>query len=282
MRLLSFGHGYSARALSKNLVSLGWKIRGTTRSSDNLENLDVEVRVWPNISLSEDLEWATHLLISIPPNEFGDCVLRDYKKNIIKNSRNIRWVGYLSTTGVYGNHNGAWVNEETKLRPTSARALHRLEAENEWLNLYEKHKLPVHIFRLAGIYGPGRGPFSKVKLGKAKQIIKRNQLFSRIHVEDIATTLEASILKPKPGSIYNVCDDFPAPPEEVILYAARLLGLPDPPKVNFEDAKMSAMARSFYSDSKRVRNNKIKSELNIKLKYPNYKSGLKALIKDEI
>jgi len=282
MRLLSFGHGYSAQALSKNLVPSGWKIKGTTRSKHNLKNLDIEVRVWPDKNLSADLGWATHLLISIPPNEFGDCVIRNYKKNIIKNARNIRWVGYLSTTGVYGNHNGAWVNEETKLRPTSDRGLHRLKAEKEWLSLYQEHNIPIHIFRLAGIYGPGRGPFSKVKSGKAKQIIKKNQLFSRIHVEDIANTLEASILKPKPGSIYNVCDDFPAPPEEVILYAARLLGLPDPPKANFEDIEMTAMARSFYFDSKRVRNNKIKSELNVKLKYPNYKDGLKSLIKEEI
>ena len=282
MRLLSFGHGYSAQALSKKLTSLGWKIKGTTRCIKKLEKFDVEVRVWPNANLSADIEWATHLLISIPPNEFGDCVVQDYKKNIIRNAGNISWVGYLSTTGVYGNHDGAWVNEETEPRPTSGRGFNRLKAEKEWFNLYEKYNLPVHIFRLAGIYGPGRGPFSKVKSGKAKQIIKRNQVFSRIHVEDIATTLEASISKPKPGSIYNVCDDFPAPPEEVILYAARLLGLPDPPKVNFDDAKITAMARSFYSDSKRVRNNKIKSELNIKLRYPNYKSGLKALIKDEI
>ena len=285
MRLLSFGHGYSAQALADILLPLGWQIRATTRSKEKFNKIKksgILVRIWPDQSLSDDLEWATHLLISIAPDKYEDLVLKEFREKIIKNIKQFNWVGYLSTTGVYGNHDGGWVDEEEKLIPSTLRGKYRVYAEKEWLRLFKVYNLPLHIFRLAGIYGPGRGPFSKVKSGLARRVIKKNQLFSRIHVEDIAQTLNASILEPNPGAIYNVCDDYPAPPEDVISYAAQLLGLPNPPKVKFEDAIMTDMARSFYLESKKVRNNKIKNELGVVLKYPNYKAGLKALIKEEV
>ena len=285
MRLLSFGHGYSAQALADILLPLGWQIRATTRSKEKFNKIKkpgILVRLWSDQSLSDDLDWATHLLISIAPDKYEDLVLKEFREKIIKNIKQFNWVGYLSTTGVYGNHDGGWVDEEEKLIPSTLRGQYRVDAEKEWLRLFKVYNLPLHIFRLAGIYGPGRGPFSKVKSGSARRVIKKNQLFSRIHVEDIAQTLSASILKPNPGAIYNVCDNHPAPPEEVISYAAQLLGLPDPPKVKFEDAIMTDMARSFYLESKKVRNNKIKNELGVLLKYPNYKVGLKALIKEEV
>lgn len=187
------------------------------------------------------------------------------------------WVGYLSTTGVYGDHQGGWVDEATPLSPSTTRGQLRVEAEAAWQSL----GLPLHIFRIAGIYGPGRGPFAKVRNGTARRIIKKNQVFSRIHVDDIAQVLAASISKPNPGAIYNLCDDDPAPPEDVIEHAAALLGLPIPPAQDFETAEMTPMARSFYAESKRVRNDRIKEELGVKLLFPDYRSGLKSLLEQE-
>ena len=191
---------------------------------------------------------------------------------------NLRWVGYLSTTGVYGDHQGAWVDEGTVTSPSTRRGHLRAQAEASWQDLADQAGLPLHIFRLAGIYGPGRGPFAKVRAGTARRIVKPNQVFSRIHVDDIAKVLLASISRPNPGAIYNVCDDDPAPPEDVIAFAAELLGLPIPPAIRFEDAEMTAMARSFYAESKRVRNDKIKNELGVTLKHPNYRDGLRSLL----
>ena len=191
---------------------------------------------------------------------------------------NLKWVCYLSTVGVYGNHDGAWVDEQTALTPATKRGQLRVTAEAQWQAL----DLPLHIFRLAGIYGPGRGPFAKVRNGTARRIIKPNQVFSRIHVEDIAQVLAASIARPNPGAIYNLCDDDPAPPEDVIAHAADLLGLPLPPAVDYETAEMTPMARSFYAESKKVRNDRIKTELGVRLRYPSYKAGLRALLEHEI
>ncbi|WP_260349055.1 SDR family oxidoreductase, partial [Alloyangia mangrovi] len=188
------------------------------------------------------------------------------------------WVGYLSTTGVYGDHGGDWVDEDTPLTPTTARGKARAEAEAAWQAI---DGLPLHIFRLAGIYGPGRGPFEKVRQGTARRIVKPGQVFSRIHVEDIAQVLEASIRHPRPGAIYNLCDDDPAPPEEVLQHAAELLDLPPPPEVAFDAAEMSPMARSFYAENKRVRNDRIKDELGVTLLYPDYRAGLAALLAEE-
>ena len=276
--LLSLGHGYSARALAARLVPQGWRVIGTTRNPAKAEAFraeDVEPLLWPT-ELGQALAEATHILCSAAPDAMGDPFLRVVPEIARSGAK---WVGYLSTTGVYGDHQGGWVDETTPLTPQSDRGRQRVVAEGQWLAT----NLPVHIFRLAGIYGPGRGPFEKVRDGTSRRIIKPGQVFSRIHVDDIAQVLEASIRRPNPGAAYNVCDDNPCPPEEVIAHAARLLGLPDPPAVLFEaiEATMTPMARGFYSESKRVRNDLIKSELGVSLLYPDYPQGLAALLQGE-
>jgi len=223
----------------------------------------------------EALDAATHLLLSAAPGAEGDPVLAVLRDEIAKRAGQFEWVGYLSTTGVYGDAQGGWVDETSPLAPSTKRGEARVKAEAEWQAI---DGLPLHIFRLAGIYGPGRGPFSKVRAGTARRIIKQGQVFSRIHVDDIAAVLAASIAAPAPGEVYNLCDDDPAPPQDVIGYAAELLGLPLPPEVDFDTADMTPMARSFYAESKRVRNDKIKTELGVTLTYPDYRSGLQALL----
>ncbi len=279
--LLSFGHGFSARALARRLVPQGWRVIGTTRSAEKAEALwdeGVEGVVWPGSDLSEALGAATHLLTSVSPGEDGDPVLNALGDDIAAIAGRLEWAGYLSTTGVYGDHEGDWVDEASPLEPSTERGQKRVVAEAAWAAI---PGLPLHIFRLAGIYGPGRGPFEKVRRGTARRIIKQGQVFSRTHVEDIAQVLEASIRRPNPGAAYNVCDDDPAPPQDVIGYAAELLGMPLPPAVDFEEAEMSPMARSFYAESKRVDNSRIKDELGVVLRYPDYKAGLEALLAEE-
>lgn len=276
--LLSLGHGYSAQALAKRLVPQGWHIIGTTRSAEGaaaLATAGVEPLVWPGSPLAPALARATHLLTSIAPDANGDPVLAAHAAEIA--AAKLDWVGYLSTTGVYGDQQGGWVDENTPLLPGTQRGKYRVQAEAEWAAL----GLPLHIFRLAGIYGPGRGPFAKVRDGSARRILKPNQVFSRIHVDDIAQTVAASIARPNPGQTYNVCDNDPAPPEDVIAYAAHLLGLPIPPAESWEKADMTPMARSFYAESKRVQNDRIKTELGVELLHPDYRGGLKSLLEQE-
>ena len=276
--LLSFGHGFSARALATRLVPQGWRIIGTTRSADKCDAIaatGVEPVVWPGTDLQPYLDLADHLLLSAAPGAEGDPVLATMSGQIMAAASRMKWVGYLSTTGVYGDHQGEWVDEDTPLTPATKRGQARVEAEAAWRAIPD---LPLHIFRLAGIYGPGRGPFAKVRAGTARRIIKEGQVFSRIHVEDIAQALELSIARPDPGAIYNLCDDDPAPPQDVIGHAAELLGLPLPPAEDFETAEMTPMARSFYAESKKVRNDRIKRDLGWKPAYPDYRSGLAAML----
>ena len=278
--LLSFGHGYSARALTR-LLPKGWRVIGTTRSADKVEALraeGIEPLIWPGTDMETALAQATHLLISAGPGENGDPVLNALRDDIEAVAPRLIWVGYLSTTGVYGDHGGGWVDENTPLTPSTERGQLRVDAEAAWQGIRD---LPLHIFRLAGIYGPGRGPFAKVRAGTARRIIKPGQVFSRIHVEDIAQVLLASMNAPNPGAVYNLCDDDPAPPQDVIGHAAELLSVPIPPAVPFDVAEMSPMARSFYAESKRVRNNRIKRDLGVTLHYPSYRDGLAALLKTE-
>ncbi|WP_298935754.1 SDR family oxidoreductase [uncultured Ruegeria sp.] len=273
--LFSFGHGYSAQALSRTLAPQGWRIFGTTRDIEGataIRTSGAEPLIWPGEQ--PDLDGVTHLLISTAPNEDGDPVLAALGDEIAKRAGQLKWVGYLSTTAVYGDHQGDWVDETTPPTPTAKRGQWRMLAEEQWSGI---PGLPVHIFRLAGIYGPGRGPFSKLKRGGLRRIIKPGQVFSRIHVADIAQVLAASMMAPNPGSIYNVCDDEPVPPQDVIGYAAELQGLPLPPAVPYDEADLTPMARSFYNENKRVRNDLIKDELGIHLLYPNYRVGLESL-----
>lgn len=282
--LLSFGHGYSAQALSRRLLPQGWEIIGTTRSSDKAERLraaGVTPLIWPGDDPAPALAQSTHIVVSAGPDDGGDPVLSKLRAAIAANAGHIAWLGYLSTTGVYGDHAGGWVDEDTVLAPSTRRGQLRQKAEAGWQSLADEAGLRLHIFRLAGIYGPGRGPFSRVRSGLAQRIIKPGQVFSRIHVDDIAQVLDASINRPRPGAIYNVCDDDPAPPQDVIAHAAELLGMAPPPEVSFENADLSPMARSFYAESKRVRNDLIKSELGVQLLYPTYREGLAALLQAE-
>ena len=277
--LLCFGFGFSARAFTARLDRREWKISATSRDAAGIA--EIETQGFHGLPFDNTLQIApdiTHLLISAPPGENGDPVLQLFEEQLQGLSKSLKWVGYLSTTGVYGDRGGEWVDEESPLEPNTVRGQRRLEAERSWLRLYSEFSLPVHLFRLAGIYGPGRNTLVNVRDGSAKRIIKPGQIFSRIHVEDIAGVLAASLAKPKPGRAYNVCDDEPCPPQEVVGYAANLLGLPLPPEIPFEEAELSPMARSFYADSKRVSNRRMKAELGYKLIYPSYREGLRALL----
>ena len=281
--LLSFGHGYSARALARRLLPRGWRVIGTTRSAEKAEALaaeGVEPLVWPGADMGPALAAATHVLTSVSPDDGDDPVLRDLADDLAA-AKHLVWVGYLSTTGVYGDRDGGWVDEDSPVDPATERGKARAAAESGWMALHRDHGLPLHIFRLAGIYGPGRGPFGRIRAGTARRIVKPGQVFSRIHVEDIAAVLEASMLRPHPGRIYNVCDDEPAPPQDVIAFAAELIGAPLPPEVDFETAELSPMARSFYSESKRVSNDRIRSELGVHLAHPDYRTGLRAVLDAE-
>ena len=279
--LLSIGHGYSARALARRLRGEGWRIIGTTRSAESARRLaaeGVEARVWPGQDLGPALAEATHLLSSVAPGPDGDPVLAALGPAIAEAAPGLDWAGYLSTTGVYGDQGGDWVDETSPVAPSTERGRRRAEAEASWRAI---PGLPIHVFRLAGIYGPGRSAFDRLRAGTARRIVKPGQVFSRIHVDDIAQVLAASIARPNPGAVYNVCDDLPAPPEDVIEHAARLLGLPVPPAIPFEEADLSPMAASFYAESKRVRNDRIKEELGVALIHPDYRAGLRALLEAE-
>ena len=276
--LLSIGHGFSARALAARLVPQGWRIVGTTRSPDKADAIadtGVEPVVWPGADLGALIAQFPNVLVSAGPDSAGDPVLNAVEDAVIRAAPDLRWVGYLSTTGVYGDHDGNWVDEDTPLTPSTKRGRARVTAEARWQAIPD---LPLHIFRLAGIYGPGRGPFAKVRAGTARRIIKQGQVFSRIHVEDIAQALELSLQRPDPGAVYNLCDDDPAPPQDVIAHAAALLGLPVPPAIPFDQADMTPMARSFYAESKKVRNDRIKQALGWAPQFPTYRAGLAALL----
>ncbi|MDX1581272.1 MAG: SDR family oxidoreductase, partial [Alphaproteobacteria bacterium] len=277
MRLFVFGLGYTALELARQLDQSVWEIAGTCRSEEKKAELEREgftAHVFDGSAPLDPtvLEGTTHILDSIPPKE-GDPALAYHASDIAALS-SVEWVGYLSTTGVYGDTGGDWVDETSPVQPSTDRGTRRAEAEDGWMALWHTHGTPVHIFRLPGIYGPGRNQLETVKDGKARRIVKEGQVFSRIHVEDLATALRASMGQPSPGEIFNICDDEPAPPQDVIAYAAKLLGVEPPPEVPFEDAEMSEMARSFYSESKRVQNRKMKEMLGVELAYPTYREGL--------
>jgi len=283
-RLFCFGLGYSADTLATRLKRKEWSVAGTARDPANVARLRAKGYAVcryagepDNPEIPRLLAGTTHLLLSIPPGPDGDPVLRHYRDEIAALST-LDWIGYLSTVGVYGNHSGATVDETTTPLPNSERTKARVAAERDWLALGEDIQCPVQLFRLAGIYGPGRSALDKIIAGTARRVVKPGQVFNRIHVEDIASVLEASIARPRAGGIYNVADDEPAPPEEVIAYAAELLGVEPPPAVPFEEAELTPMARSFYGDSRRVSNALIKSELGVHLAFPTYWEGLQALL----
>ena len=282
--LFCFGLGYTASRLAGQLRAEGCIVAGTCRSEEQraalrADGLDAVLfdRAQPLDDPAEALAGVTHLLGSVPPDEAGDAVL-DCHGADIATCRNLRWVGYLSTTGPYGDHDGGWVDEDTPVTPSGVRGRRRADAEEGWLELWRRSGVPVHIFRLAGIYGPGRSVLDQLRAGTAKRIVKPGHVFSRIHVDDLVAVLLASIARPNPGAVYNVCDDMPASPAEVVEYGAELLGVAPPPEIPFDEAALSPMAASFYADNKRVRNTRIHEELGVALKYPDYKAGLRALL----
>ncbi len=236
--------------------------------------------VVPDDDIAPALAAASHLLVSAAPDAQGDPMLAGFT-DALDAARGLSWIGYLSTTGVYGDHGGDWVDETTPLTPATKRGQMRVEAETAWQSYAAARDIPLAIFRLAGIYGPGRGPFAKVRAGTARRIIKKGQVFSRTHVEDIAQVVEAAMNRPQSSGIFNVCDDDPAPPQDVIAYAAELLGRPVPPAIDFETADLTPMARSFYAESKKVRNTRIKEDLGVTLLYSDYRGGLRALLDQE-
>ncbi|TVQ58084.1 MAG: SDR family oxidoreductase [Rhodobacteraceae bacterium] len=281
--LLTIGHGYVASALSRLLLQDGWRVIGTTRSTETAEKLregGVEPVLWPLNDVAATLAAADHLLVSTPPGPEGDPAFVAMATDLAREATRWRWMGYLSTTGVYGDHGGAWVDEDTPTAPTNPRAAARVAAERGWLRLWTEHGFPAHVFRLPGIYGPGRTPFARIRAGSAQRIVKAGQVFSRIHVGDLAAALAASIRAPAPGSIWNICDDEPAPPQDVLGYAARLIGAPPPPEIPIEAADLSPMGREFYADNKRVANARMKRDLISNLRYPSFREGLASCLDD--
>lgn len=280
-QLFSFGLGFSSQALAKRLLPHGWDVAGTIRgeqgeiSAENISVYPFEV----SQKVSEAISRATHLLITIPPQPSGDVVLKNFSEQITK-AQNLRWIGYISSTGVYGDAKGEWVDETSPLLASTDHNRKRIEVESAWLKLGRDHNLPVMIFRCVGIYGPGRNLLVSIRQGRARRIDKPGLVFSRIHSEDLAQTLEASMQKPQPGEIYNLSDDCPSPPAEAVEYACNLLGMEPPPLVPYEEADLSPIAQNFYNTNKRVSNKKIKLELGVTLRYPDYKSGLNELIKE--
>ena len=295
--LFCFGLGFCATRLAQVLAAEGWRIIGTSRAPGTVERLraqGVEAhhfdRQAPLVDAAGLLAEATHLLSSIPPDALGDPVLDLHGSDVAAlrpKSRDgagagagraaLEWIGYLSSTGVYGDRGGAMVDESSALAPTGERGRRRVAAEARWRALHAERGLPVQVFRLAGIYGPGRNALDQLRAGTARRIRKPGHLFSRIHVDDVVAVLRASMARAEPGFVYNVCDDESAPAEAVIAYAAELLGLPAPPLLDFDAAGLAEATRSFYADNKRVDNRRIKERLGVRLRYPNYRQGLRAL-----
>ena len=286
-RLFCFGYGFSAQALGALLGPAGWSLAGTCRSEEGCRALaDAGVdalpfaREAPLADAGRLLAGTTHVLLSIPPDADGDPALDRHGADIAA-LPGLAWIGYLSTTGVYGDTGGAWVDESATPAPSGERGRRRVKAERSWRALGAEHGIPVQVFRLAGIYGPGRNALASVRRGAAKRIDRPGHAFSRIHVADIAQALAASIARPRAGAIYNVCDDEPAPAADVVAHACALLGVAPPPLTPLEEAGLSPMARSFYADNRRVSNALIKEELGVALRYPDYRAGLAALLAEE-
>lgn len=286
-RLFIFGFGDTARQLASKAGLRGYGVAGTARSADTLRALrarghDVVAFASgaPLADPASTVADVTHVLSSIPPDADGDPALLAHGEDLARHAPRLRWIGYLSTTGVYGDHGGAWIDETTTPAPASDRARQRLLAERQWQALGAARGVPVHIFRLPGIYGPGRSALDQVRAGTARRIARAGQVFSRIHIDDIATTVLTAMDSGLDSAIYNVADDEPAPQADVVAFACALLGVEPPPLVDYADveARLSPMARSFYAESRRVRNERIKRALGVTLAYPTYREGLRAIL----
>ncbi len=280
--LFCFGYGYCAQALAARLAGAGWRLTGTATTAQGTRRLEAQGHgallfdgSGPGGGVGEALQSATHVLVSAPPDEAGDLVLRHHAHDLAGSP--VGWIGYLSTVGVYGDRQGGWVDESDAPRPLSQRSRQRLAAEEAWTAFAERTGKRVQIFRLAGIYGPGRCAIDGLRRGTAHRIIKPDQVFNRIHVDDIASVLAVAAGGAGRHVLYNVADDEPAPPQDVVAYAAELIGVPPPPEIPFENARLSPMAASFYAENKRVRNDRLKQDLGLSLAYPTYRDGLRAI-----
>lgn len=284
--LFVFGFGYTARILAELLSPLGWKISGTSRNVRQCEQyavLGYDIREINPDSVSDLMSTATHVLSSVPPlREGGDPIINEYQQTLLEAAPRLQWLGYLSSTGVYGDHQGAIVTEETVPQPNTDSGKNRLAAEKLWLDLGRKAKIPTQIFRLSGIYGPKRNALCQLLEGSAQCIEKPGHFFSRIHVADIAKILLASLNNPHEAEIYNVSDDEPCVSCEVIEYAAKLLGHFAPERIPFEEATLSPMAQEFWKSNRRVSNEKVKRQLGITLEYPSFREGLESLFKNHL
>jgi nucleoside-diphosphate-sugar epimerase len=285
-QLFIFGVGYAGLQIARLALREGWSVAGTATTEGKVEQLRAEGIVAelfapPDFPLSAPFAAATHILSTIPPDQSGDPAVQQCIGCFRNKKPQAAWIGYLSTTGVYGDTGGAWVDETAAPRPGPARSRHRLAAERGWQALGREYGIPVHLFRLPAIYGPGRSALDQIVAGTARPVDKPGQVFCRIHVEDLARAVLASMSRPAPppGAVYNVSDDEPAPQTDVIAFAARLLGRPVPPPVPYNEAApaMSDMARSFYAENRRVRNDRVKTELGVALRYPTYREGLEAI-----
>lgn len=286
MNVFFFGLGYSSVAAARaihELIDADIPIAGTTRTADGIELLaDTTYRVHlfdgssPAATLGDDLGQATHVIVSIPPTEAGDPVLTQHRDDLLQ-SPSLRWLCYFSTVGVYGDFGGEWIDEDAPARPVNERSRQRVIVEEQWRAFARERGVPLLILRLAGIYGPGRSAFDKLRAGDARRIVKPGQVFNRIHVRDIGRVTALAAARRLAGT-FNLADDEPAPPQDLVTFAAELLGTLPPPEVRFEDAQLTPMARSFYSDNKRVRNTRIKDALGIELQHPTYREGLRAIL----
>ncbi|WP_336811868.1 SDR family oxidoreductase [Bosea sp. MMO-172] len=286
MNILILGLGYSAGFFARAALAQGWEVTGTVRSAEKAAELSregIRTLVFGGFAVSSALAKAVAeadaVLVSVQPAEDGDPALGPLRAALMA-APNLRWIGYLSTIGVYGDQGGAWIDEATPPAPTNARTRQRIEIEEAWLQLGHDSGKPVQIFRLSGIYGPGRNAITKLRNGTANRLIKPGQVFNRIHVDDIAGVLMASLAQPRQGAVYNVTDDEPGPPQDVITFAAELTGLEPPPEIPFEQARLSPMAASFYGESKRVSNALVKREFGYAFRYPTYREALRDLAAD--
>ncbi|MCB1427037.1 MAG: SDR family oxidoreductase [Zhengella sp.] len=284
MRLFLFGAGYSGKAIARAFAGGARWIVGTTRSEDNFPDLEAaHVEPYVFAGSADDvgllpLEYMTHVAVTIPPDEDGCPVLRTAGKLLEEHMPALSWVGYLSTVGVYGDHGGAWIDETAQCRPSAARSHRRLKAEEQWRAFGARTGIPVSIMRLPGIYGPGRNALATVAEGKARRLVKPGQVFNRVHVDDIGRAA-LFLARNRAGGIFNVTDDMPAPPQDVITHACGLMGVTPPPEQDFETAQLTPMARSFYGENKRVSNAKLKG-MGFELAYPDYRAALDAMWAD--
>ncbi|MEQ1900983.1 MAG: SDR family oxidoreductase [Devosia sp.] len=286
MGVFFFGMGYSSLATAKALhqsIDPAIPISGTMRNEEKIERLadsPYRLHLFDGTqrceTLGADLRKATHVILSIPPGEAGDPAYNLHLPDLDQ-ARDLGWIGYFSTVGVYGDFGGAWIDESAPTRPVNQRSKQRVVVEEQWRDYARRRGVPLLVLRLAGIYGPGRSAFDKLREGTARRIVKKDQVFNRIHVEDIGR-VTALAARGKLGGTFNLADDEPAPPQDLVAYAAHKLGLPLPPEIAFEKAEMTEMARSFYSDNKRVSNKAIKAALGIELRYPTYREGLDAIL----